>query len=412
MSVPPRGPVIPESKPQGLLRVCPLHEPASPLTAPIETGRQRLIRNPFLRCAIIASILLAITLFFVGQQVVWRAIRGESMDLRALFFRQLVYWSLWGPLIPIILAGVRRFPLEPGLIRSHIWPNLGLALVIAPAHEIVYMMVAFAVVTGSSASEAVGYLSTNLASIPGNAFTGFYKYWVLVALYSVLHYYRRFQVERRRADQLILEKSGLEADLRLAQLDALKMQLQPHFLFNTLNTISFLMKEDVDTANRMLLRFSELLRMSMEEGAAPTGSLGGEVEFIRRYLDIEAIRFEDRFAVTIQMEPGVQDASVPFMILQPIAENAVRHGVERHVSAGTISVRASRLADRVQVEVRDDGPGFSAPGSGGGNGLGLANSRERLSRMFDGKSTLETVNAEPRGAIVRFSFPYIPVERT
>src|SRR6185436_401464 len=169
----------------------------------------------------------------------------------------------------------------------------------------------------------------------------------------------------------------LESQLSRAQLDALKMQLNPHFLFKTLNSISSLMYTDVDAADAMLARLSEFLRMTLELPPEQEIALEDELDFVRRYLEIERIRFEERLHVDIDMERGTEQVLVPSLALQPLVENAIHHGVARHAGSGSIEIRARRDDGFLRLTVRNDGTCESVR-----EGIGLQNTRARLRSLY------------------------------
>ena len=218
--------------------------------------------------------------------------------------------------------------------------------------------------------------------------------------YSRHCYYRKYRERELRALQL-------ETRLAQAQLDALKMQLHPHFLFNTLNSISVLMSEDVVAARRMLTRMSELLRASLENVGKHEVSLREELDFLGNYLEIEQTRFHDRLAVRMQIEPGVLDARVPNLILQPLVENAIRHGVAPRAQQGLIEISAVREDGMVQLKVRDNGPGLqlSAPESLT-KGIGLSNTQARLNQLYGSHHRFELKDAPGGGLEVVIAIPF------
>jgi len=194
----------------------------------------------------------------------------------------------------------------------------------------------------------------------------------------------------------------LEAQLARAQLDALRMQLHPHFLFNTLHAISALQTEDPETAQRMLVRLADFLRLTLENSAVQEVSLRREIDFLSRYLEIERMRFPQRLAVEFAVDPAMLDARVPNLILQPIVENAIRHGIAAKASPGRLEVGASRRNGSLLLRVRDTGPGLTAPPT---EGIGLANTRERLGRLYGTASRLSLENAPGGGLEVIIEIP-------
>ena len=186
------------------------------------------------------------------------------------------------------------------------------------------------------------------------------------------------------------------------------MQLQPHFLFNTLNAIMGMVRTgEVQQAERALARFSDLLRAVLDDMDAQEVTLERELNFLRLYLSIEQMRFPDRLVVRIEADPDVLDAAVPHMGLQPVAENAVRHGIGCRVAGGSIDVRASRVGSRLHITVRDAGGGARA-GSPAGRGLGLSNLRARLKQLHGEEGDLR-IECTDSGALVDVILPYRPL---
>jgi two-component system, LytTR family, sensor kinase len=200
-----------------------------------------------------------------------------------------------------------------------------------------------------------------------------------------------------------IEQERLQARLASSELQALKMQLQPHFLFNTLHTISNLTSLDTTKAQRMIARLSELLRLSLEHVSSDAIPLRRELDFLESYLEIEKTRFEERLKVTISCDEEILDAAVPNMLLQPLVENAIKHGVSKKAAGGSIMIVARRELDRVMIAISDDGAGVSA--NGGGYGIGIANTRARLQQLYGGDFAFE-VRPTERGMVVRIELPY------
>jgi LytS/YehU family sensor histidine kinase len=223
---------------------------------------------------------------------------------------------------------------------------------------------------------------------------------MVIGLSHGIDYYRKYRERELRASQL-------ETRLAQAQLDALKMQLHPHFLFNTLNSISVLMTEDVTAARRMLTRLSDLLRASLENVGAQEVSLGEELEFLKNYLEIEQTRFQDRLTVRMEIEPGVLEARVPNLILQPLVENAIRHGIAPRAQPGLIEIHAARENGIVQLKVRDNGAGLgSASPETLIMGIGLSNTQARLKQLYGGAHNFEIRDARGGGLEVAISIPF------
>jgi signal transduction histidine kinase len=208
----------------------------------------------------------------------------------------------------------------------------------------------------------------------------------------------------RRVRDRELHAAALETRLARAQLQTLKTQLQPHFLFNTLHSISALNHDDPKAANRMLARLSSLLRLTLDKDSAQEVSLQEELEFLQHYLEIEQVRLGDRLTIQMDIAPETLDAIVPNLLLQPIVENAIRHGISPYSAPGQISITA-RIEDKaLQLQVADTGPGLA--GKGYIPGVGLSNTRERIRQLYGPHARLDLANGETRGLKVTLTIPF------
>ncbi len=227
-----------------------------------------------------------------------------------------------------------------------------------------------------------------------------WMYGGIVVVSQLWNYYGKFRERELRA-------SRLETQLAQAQLKVLKMQLDPHFLFNTLHSISSLMHEDVEAADDMLARLSDLLRMSLEDVNEQEVTLKRETEFLDGYLAIQQTRFRDRFNVRVNIDPKSLDALVPNMILQPLVENAVQHGIASRAGAGHLEVRSRLENGTVRLEVIDDGPGPNdETGEGLGAGVGLANTRARLQQLYGDAHRFSLSRPDLGGTLVALEIPF------
>jgi two-component system LytT family sensor kinase len=220
---------------------------------------------------------------------------------------------------------------------------------------------------------------------------------VLVAY--VVSYNRALRERELRAVQL-------EGQLAQARLQALKSQLQPHFLFNTMHSISSLMLTDVGAADRMMTRLGDLLRMSLESTGTQITTLRREVEFLNCYLEIEKVRFAERLSVTVDISPEALDASVPHLLLQPLVDNAVKHGIAKLPDGGEIRIAARRQAEQLRIEISDNGPGLSNKGALPSSRLGLRITRERLESLYGVDHSLELVSLPEGGTMARVCIPF------
>jgi LytS/YehU family sensor histidine kinase len=203
-----------------------------------------------------------------------------------------------------------------------------------------------------------------------------------------------------------LRASQLQGQLEKARLQALKSQLQPHFLFNCLNSISALMLTNVEAADRMITRLGDLLRISLETAGTQMTTLSRELEFVNCYIEIEKVRFEERLKVTVDIAPETLDASVPHLLLQPLVDNAIKHGISRLVGGGEIWISATQDDTDLHLEVRDNGPGLLDPSNFQSGGMGLRITKERLETIYGQNQSMELIPLQEGGMVARVSIPF------
>jgi signal transduction histidine kinase len=226
-------------------------------------------------------------------------------------------------------------------------------------------------------------------------------YLPIVLIAHVASYYQRLRERELRSSQL-------QGQLEKARLQLLKSQLQPHFLFNTLNSISALMLTNVEAADRMITRLGDLLRMSLETAGTQMTTLSRELEFVSCYIEIERVRFEERLKVCIEVAPETLDASVPHLLLQPLVDNAIKHGISRRVTGGEIRISATQDDGDLYLEVRDNGPGFKKPSQSPSGGIGLRITRERLETIYGQDQSVELLSLPDGGVAARVCIPLRP----
>ena len=235
-------------------------------------------------------------------------------------------------------------------------------------------------------------------------------YAALVGISHAERFYRGNQERKAEAHRLEAEKHQLAAQLAGAELSALQMQLNPHFLFDALNTLSEMIHQNPKAADKMIARLGDLLRLSLERGQAAEVMLEKELEFLRKYLEIEELRFHDRLSISYDVAPETLDAQVPNLILQPLVENAVKHGVAMLPGKGSIEISARRDHDRLKLAVRDNGTGLSSDwentDSGERERIGISNTRARLRQLYDGGSSFEIKTAATGGTEVKIEIPF------
>jgi signal transduction histidine kinase len=320
---------------------------------------------------------------FGGSSTWWRPILAE-----------VLCYQLWWLLTPLVLRVGERWPLEHGGWRRGGVAH-GLASMLIP---VAYLALCHMCVLSWAREMRPPTAGREwFLSIVGNIHLEFVTYWSIVA---VQHGIRLHEERRHRELSLAhAESRRIEAELR-----ALKMQLEPHFLFNTLNGISSLIHDDPDTAEEMVVRLGDFLRLTLESSPGHVVPLRDELVFLDHYLAIETARFQDRLVVRRRFEAHVLDALVPTLCLQPIVENAVRHGISRQPAGGCIDISASRDGDgMVHIVVANTGPEVPLPIR---PGVGLSNTRTRLAQMFGDAARFHMGPATGGGIVVELVVPY------
>jgi two-component system, LytTR family, sensor kinase len=312
----------------------------------------------------------------------------------------LVYWYIPALLAPVIMAFALRHPFS----RSR-WPRqVALHVACALSYSIVHTAVMMAtralmMMIGGRPPDFPGWRTSTLLSYLTQLDWLLMTYLFLIGLAYALAY-------RRESEARALNASQLETRLIEAQLQSLQRQLHPHFLFNTLNTISGLIRSDPDGADRMIDRLGDLLRMTLHKSGIQEVSLKEELDVLQKYVEIERTRFGSRLTVEMNVPPEVLDAQVPSLVLQPLVENAIRHGIAPNARAGWISVDAMREADELVLQVRDSGDGLPPDRLMALNrGVGLDNTRARLAHLYRERFEFSFSNLE-RGFCVTIRIPF------
>jgi two-component system, LytTR family, sensor kinase len=339
----------------------------------------------------------AIVAFFFATQI-YTAYYKEQNPIpfsRALFM-QGVACFLWALATPFVLWLARRFRIDRNnwlrRVPLHFLLALALSIPMITLDYIVHMLY-------------MG-LGNSLTMLRGFQFV-FYNldrclliYWVIVLISHAFNYYHSYREGELKASQL-------RTQLAQAQLEALKMQLHPHFLFNTLHSISALLHQDIDAAQRMISRLGDFLRLTLENVGTQEVTLKRELEFLNGYLEIERIRFQDRLTTMVKVDPDLLDHRVPNLILQPIVENALRHAIANS-NGGRIEIVVEPNDGMLRIRVKDNGPGLRIvppPGEQSKHGIGLANTKARLDRLYGTAHRLELENDPAGGLVVTMELP-------
>lgn len=350
-----------------------------------------------------------ITLFLLTQGLTQRQATGDSSP----WWHHLLAWMIGGQIMamgtPLVMDLSSRFPIDRQNWLRRVPMHLGFSLVFG----VVTILVDGLVLHSLGLFPKV--MPTYVAKIVVLAMLGFHQnvlsYWTIHCIALALRYYQRYQERSRETLRLQLQTAELGQQLARARLNALNSQLQPHFLFNTLNAITVLVRQgESAAAEEMLARLSDLLRCVLEEVDTPEVPLRRELEYVHLYLSIEQVRFQDRLRIEILADPSVLDAAVPFMSLQPVVENAIRHGICRSSTAGLIRIEAKQHDGALVVTITDDGPGLpddaTAEPAPAGHGMGLSNARARLAQLYGDFATLTLNNGAETGAVARMQLPY------
>jgi len=353
----------------------------------------------------LVSLAAVVTIYQLYRRI------GSDTSLAVVAGMEFSQILAYAPLTPFVFTFALRFPLQRGNWKTRSFLHLAAGLLFTLAHISLRGLTPYGYWDPkyrewSSAiwdsrvhafrAPWVVLKSMFLGSVVDDV-TGAYITIVLIA--HALLYYHRYRERELRATQL-------EAQLAKVRLQALKSQLQPHFLFNTMHSISALMFTDVGAADRMMSRLSDLLRISLETADTQITTLSRELECVNCYLEIEKVRFEERMNTIFEIAPEALDAQVPHLLLQGLVDNAVKHGISKLSAGGEIRITAELKENELQLEVRDNGPGMSPTETHGTSGLGLRNARERLESLYGKDQTLELV-CPPRGGVtVRVCIPF------
>lgn len=376
------------------------------VSGPTATGRRTRARYP--RWWVILTAWLAWGLLWSTQVALYARMGGKVMPYLEALRLQMPLGLAWALLTPGIIWLGRRFPPFEGPR----WP-LGLAVNLVASMVVVYLLGLGQIVNERSV------LGSSPRDLP-LLIAGFRSwlfwltsdgmlYWAVLAIDSGVTRYREARERELRASQL-------EAQLAEARLQSLKMQLQPHFLFNALHTIGQLVRTGQHTlAVQVVAGLGDLLRQLLDSASTQEVPLKQELDFLRSYLDIEQIRFRDRLKVVVDAAGDTFDARVPHLILQPLVENAIRHGITPRTTVGRLLISARRINGSLHLTVRDDGAGLPSSGleprdrrvSGGtGGGVGLTNTSARLQHLYGDEASFDVVNAEDGGAIAHIVLPF------
>ena len=323
-----------------------------------------------------------------------RILTATEANWQYALITSLPWWYIWALFTPVVLWFARKYPINRETWKKYV-PTIYIPLMVGlfAIHAAINLLLFRA--TGIHDTMNMALLEVHFTS---RMHVNTMAFWTVLGFYSAFDYYRKYQLREQQA-------ANLELQLARANLRALKMQLNPHFLFNTLHSVSALVRKNENAiAIKMLGRLGEFLRLALENQGTQLIPLHEELDFLERYLEIEKIRFQERLEVEMDVDNALLDYYVPNLILQPIVENAIHHGISPHIQAGKIKIAAFKEEEHLVLQVHDDGPGMTNSYKSR-QGVGLSNTRERLERLYGEDQKLELTNADEGGLKVRIVIP-------
>ena len=359
---------------------------------PSEPPRWRAAIGPFVGtwaglviAAVLVDLAIVATYFHLPP--------GSARPLKLSFPVQFKNWMLWIVLAPSIVALARAMMVQRWSWGRRAASAVALGITLAFAHVVMEILSVRSHGSLTGHADPMGFFS--------------YHLWHGLLTFTVLFTVAVLIESERASRERELREAQLHEEVSRTQLQMLRMQLQPHFLFNTLNSISALVEGDAQAGQRMIGKLSEFLRLTLAETGHADVPLRTELAMVTTYVELERTRFADRLSALVEIEPEAYDALVPNLILQPLVENAIRHGIQPSLAGGTMTVRASRDGAWLVLDVIDDGvglpPGWSDEGR---SGIGIANTRSRLERRFGNRQEFRIEPRIPNGTHVRVRVPW------
>jgi hypothetical protein len=353
-----------------------------------------------------AGACAAIGLLECAKDYVMLEIQGTERPMRYVLRDEALWWVLWMLLMPAVFSLARKFPFEGGRWRKATAIHLTLSIMLSVGHIAAFGATYFWAVGpqtwGPSAGRVIEvfinrYLATDIVI-----------YAAALGVYFACEYFERFRRQALEAAQAESRASRLQLNLAEARIHALRMELNPHFLFNALNAAAGLVrKRENEAAVDMLARLGDLLRTTLDRQMPAEVTLAEEIEFLGRFVDIELVRFGDRLRVAWDIDPDVRTALVPPLILQPLVENALRHGIGRRPGPAQLRVSARKAGLHLELSVRDTGEGLVPDGRAPRDGIGLSNIRARLTELYGpDTASLEVADVPGGGVRARLLLPF------
>lgn len=336
-----------------------------------------------------------LVLIFATQSYLYLTAKCEPVTWPSVLLWAMSEWYTWAALSPFILWLARRFRIERQNWLRHLGIHVLAALCFAALQPVLQATIKYAGLGGDLTARPFTTILNQLLLTKYHL--NLLIYAAIIGISHAAEFYRRY---REREQNL----SQLETLLAQAQLSALRMQLQPHFLFNALNSLADLIERDSKAANKMVARLGDFLRLTLHRSDTQEVTLAEEIEFLLHYLDVEKLRFEDRLRVEMDIAPETDLALIPHLILQPLVENSIRHGIAQLETKGSLEIRAWRKAETLCLQVRDNGPGLV---NGNQNGVGLRNTQARLQKLYGARQRFEMRNVPAGGVEVTLQIPFV-----
>lgn len=359
-----------------------------------------MLKNRWLKLLLLVLLCLLLGLIDAIRSYTSAYYKGVFLlDWMIAVQSNVTAWLVWVVFIPLILRLSRRVPVNQENRFRSVLLFLALGIVVALAKTVVPI---FIFSTFDTSSDHVLEWLSRRPYLLTDFLAALVFYCFILAFAQALNFYRQYREEELRA-------SRLESQFARAELQALKMQINPHFLFNALHSISALQFEDAEAAQTMTARLGDFLRLTLDNSSTQIVSLSREIDFLKCYLDIERVRFGKRLTTDFEFAPETLEAQVPNLILQPLVENAIKHGTSKQAKAGLIRVGAKIVNGELRLEVADNGAGLTQNGNGANGlphyGLGLSNVRERLRQLYGANHSFELKAAPEGGLLITISFP-------
>ncbi len=348
----------------------------------------------------VMAVWLVLSLVSASQRYADSIQTSSPASFSVILLWSLAIWSYWALLAPLIFRLAERMPLGRERLARATLAHFALSFLFGLSHIALFALLG-TLFGQSRPGVTITFLGEFGRGVRVFLYIELILYWAILGAAVARDSYRKYRERETRAREL-------ETQLGLARLEALRMQIRPHFLFNALNTVAMLVRNNENKqAVEMVAGLGELLRSSLDDSAGQEVPLAAELGFVRRYLAIEEFRFSDRLRIEVDVPEELLEAEVPNLILQPLVENAIRHGVAKSSVSGLVRITARRENGWLELSVEDDGPGLPAgwrPDAGGG--IGLRNVRSRMEQLYGSRQEFVLQNVEPQGAAARLRIPF------